>query len=450
MYIYHNTDIVRGIVVICHMNQKKDIIIIGGGIIGVSTAYYLALQGRSVTLIEKDNIGADSSHGNAGLIANGFAIPMAAPGVPAQGLKWLLDATSPFFIKPRLNPDLIRWLWKFRSACNEKQMLQSIGILLSLGQGSFDLFDELFAKEKVDFGYEKKGRLILFTSKDSFDKGAATADLLHKYGVEASLLDADGVRRIEPNVMPAVTQGIYCAAYAHISPDRFVHEMLRLAKDQGVEIITETSVSGFETSGPHILSVLTTEGRFIPNQVVLAAGAWSSVLTRNLKLRLPIQPAKGYSLTYKGPSTSPHLPLSLSERMIALTPMGDTLRFTSVLELVGFDPSINQQRLEAIRSSVNEYLPGMEELKQETIWSGYRPATPDDLPIIGRSEKFKNLILATGHGTLGMTYGLITGKLVSQIIAEEQPIIDLTPLRAERFYNANKTHINLPCHIYNN
>ncbi len=258
---------------------------------------------------------------------------------------------------------------------------------------------------------------------------------MREFGVEASLLDANGVRRLEPNVKPAVTHGIYCAAYAHVSPDRFVHEMVRLAKNLGVEIITGTSVSEFETSGQHIAAVITTKGRFIPNQIVLAAGAWSSILASSLKLKLPIQPARGYSLTYKQPSTSPHLPLSLSERMIAVTPIGETLRFTSVLELVGFDPSLNQQRLIAIRRSVNEYLPGMDELEQEHVWYGYRPATPDDLPIIGRSEKFKNLILATGHGTLGMTYGLITGKLVSQIIAEEQAIINLAPLKAERFYS---------------
>ncbi len=415
------------------MDQQKDIIVIGGGIIGVSVAYYLAMQGRSVTLIEKDNIGAGSSRGNAGLIANGFAIPMAAPGVPSQGLKWMLDAASPFYIKPRLDLDLIRWLWKFRGACNKKQMRQSISILLSLGQGSFDLFDELFAKEDVNFGYERKGRLILFTSEDCFEKGVTDATLLHEFGVDASLLDADGVRRIEPNVLPAVTHGIYCAAYAHVTPVRFVHEMARLAKNQGVELKTGTAVTGFETSGQQISSVITTEGAFTPNQVVLAAGAWSPVVVRSLKLRLPIQPAKGYSLTYKRPSTSPHLPLSLSERKIAVTPMRETLRFTSTLELAGFDPSINQRRLEAIRRSVNEYLPGMEELEQEVEWSGYRPATPDDLPIIGRSGKFKNLILATGHGTLGMTHGLITGKLISQIIAGEKPSIDMTPLRADRF-----------------
>ena len=415
------------------MTQQEDVIVIGGGIIGACTAYYLAREGRSVTIIEKENIGAGSSHGNAGLIANGFAIPMAAPGVPSQGLKYLFDTTSPFYIKPRFNLDLIRWLWNFRGACNEKQVRKSIPILLSLGQGSFDLFDDLFAKEDVDFGFEGKGRLILFTSEDSFKHGKEDVDLLREFGVKATLLDADGVRKIEPNVLPAVTHGIYCAAYAHLSPDLFVHEMMRLAKEQGAKLKTDTAVSGFETSGQQISSVITTAGTIKVKRVVLAAGAWSPTVSRDLKIMLPIQPAKGYSLTYKRPSTSPCLPLSLSERKVAVTPMGETLRFTSTLELTGFDSSINQRRLQTIRRSVNEYLPGMEELEEETPWFGYRPATPDDLPIIGRSEICNNLILATGHGTLGITHGLITGKLVAEIIGGKPLSIDITPFRAERF-----------------
>ncbi len=416
------------------MNRQKDILVIGGGVIGVAVAYYLAVQGRSVTLIEKGDICAGSSYGNAGLIANGFAIPMAAPGVPLQGLKWLLDAKSPFTIKPRLDSDLLRWLWQFRGACNEKQMRQSIAVLLTLGQASFDLFDELSANEVLEFGYERKGRLILFTDEAAFEKTIPTTVLLREYGVDSTLLDAAGVRQIEPNVQPAVTHGIYAADYGHIIPDRFVHELVRVAKEKGVAFKTDTAVQGFETSGRQISSVITSQGTFTPNQVVLAAGAWSPLIARHLKLNIPIQPAKGYSVTYKRPSTSPHLPLSLSERKIAVTPMGDRLRFTSTLELAGYDPSINQQRLAAIRHAVPEYLPGMEDLEQTAVWSGYRPATPDDLPIIGRSAAFENLILATGHGTLGMTHGLITGKLVSQIIGAERPSIDLTPLRAERFY----------------
>ncbi|MFQ5420936.1 MAG: FAD-dependent oxidoreductase, partial [Anaerolineae bacterium] len=265
------------------MRTQKDIIVIGGGIIGVCAATYLAGQGRQVTLIEKDEIGAGSSFGNAGLIANGFAIPLPAPGVPAQGLKWLFDSSSPFTIKPRLNFDLISWLWRFYRACNEAQMRRAIPVLLALGQGTLDLFDELLASETVDFGYERKGRLFLFTSEEHFEKWMADVALIREYGVEVSLLDADGVRRIEPNVLPAVTRGIYCDSYAHVNPGRFVQEMARLAQSRGVEIKTGTAVTGLETTGREVASVITSDGEFTPNQVVLAAGAWSPLLARSLK-----------------------------------------------------------------------------------------------------------------------------------------------------------------------
>ncbi|MCP4416981.1 MAG: FAD-dependent oxidoreductase [Chloroflexi bacterium] len=423
------------------MNQQKDILVIGGGVIGVATAYYLAEQGRSVTLIEKDEICAGSSHGNAGLIAKGVAIPMAAPGVLWQGMKWLLDAESPFSIKPRLDFDLVRWLWQFRGACNEKKMRQSIAILLSLGQGSFDLFDELLAKEALEFGYERKGRLLLFRSEAAFEKAIPDTVLLREFGVDSTLLDAAGVREMEPTIQTAVTHGIYVADYGHLMPDRFVHELARVAKDRGVTFKTNTAVLGFETSGHQISSVVTSQGSFTPDHVVLATGAWSPIIARHLKLKLPIQPAKGYSVTYERPlrhssvqaSSSPQYPLSLHEPHIAVTPMGDKLRFTSTLELAGYNPSINQRRVAAIRRTAHEYLSGMEDLQETAVWSGFRPLTPDDLPIIGRTGTFTNLILATGHGTLGMTHGLITGKLVSQIIGGERPSIDLAPLSIERF-----------------
>ncbi|MBT3313119.1 MAG: FAD-dependent oxidoreductase [Anaerolineae bacterium] len=417
------------------MKKEKDIIVIGGGIIGLSVAYYLSRQGRSVTLIEKkDEVGVGSSYGNAGWIANGFSIPMAAPGIPLQGMKWLFDPTSPFYIKPRLDFDLFRWLWKFIGACNEKDLRASYAILLSLGQGSFDLFDEIFSQEDVDFGYESKGRLSLFTSKKSFEKSMADVAFVREYGVDVSLLDVDGVREIEPNISASVKHGFYSKDYAHLDPGRFTQEMARLAESRGVEIMKGVSVRGFEITAGQISSVETTQGTFIPDQVVLAAGAWSALLARKLKIKLPIQPAKGYSLTYKcPPELLPQLPISLVERKAAATPMGERVRFASTLELAGFDSTINQPRVDAIRRSAKEYLSGTEALAEEEVWSGFRAATPDDLPIIGRSDKYENLIFATGHGTLGMTYSLITGKLVSQIIAGEEASIDLKPLRAERF-----------------
>jgi D-amino-acid dehydrogenase len=190
-----------------------------------------------------------------------------------------------------------------------------------------------------------------------------------------------------------------------------------------------TEVLTFETGAKKIKTVCTTKGDFSPRQVVLAAGAWSPLVSRELGLTLPVQPAKGYSLSVKPPSTCPSLPLSLSEHKVALTPMGDILRFSSTLELAGYDFSINQRRLAATRAAVKHYLPNMDALEVLEIWRGFRPATPDSLPIIGPSTHFKNLILATGHGMLGITHGPVTGKLVAQLIAHETPLINLDRLR---------------------
>ncbi len=415
------------------MSNQEEILIIGGGVIGVCTAYYLAKQDRSVTLVEKGDICAGSSYGNVGWIATGHASPMAAPGVLTQGLKWLLDAGSPFYIRPRLDVDLLRWLWLFQAACNQKEMQRITSILAALNQASSMLFAELAMVEDLDFGYESKGMLHLFNSQQSFKKALQEAALLEEFGITSTKLDRDGVREIEPNVLPAVTNGIYVADHAHIKPDRFVREMARLAKNLGVSLRTNTEVLGLETTGRRISAVNTTRGTFKPEQVVLAAGAWSAVLARELGLRLPVQPAKGYSITVKSPPTCPNLPLALTERKVAVTPMGGLVRFSSTLELAGFDASINRRRLAATRQGIGEYLPGMTDLEVVEIWRGFRPATPDSLPLIGRSNAVENLILATGHGMLGMTHGPITGQLVSQIIANEPPAVDLRPLQAERF-----------------
>jgi D-amino-acid dehydrogenase len=415
------------------MTQHQDILIIGGGVIGVCTAYELARQGRSITVVDKADICAGSSYGNVGWIANGHAIPIAAPGVLTQGLKWLLDSGSPFYIKPRLDADLLRWLWQFRGACSKERMIRGIPVLLALSRGSSELFEQLAADAEQDFGFERKGLLHLFTEPHSFEKAVKEADLLREFGVETIPLDADGLRQIEPNVLPAVTHGLYYPDYAHMIPDKFVQAVAHLAERRSVCFRPNTEVLGFETSGGQITAVDTTRGAFKAGQLVLAAGAWSPGLMRGLGLRLPVQPAKGYSLTFKRPPDGPRLPLSLDAHKVAVTPMGDMLRFSSTLELAGLDPTINRRRLAATRQAALEYLPNADQLELLEIWRGFRPASSDGLPIIGRSGSIRNLILATGHGMLGMTHGPITGKLVAQIIAGEPPEFDISALAPTRF-----------------
>ncbi|MDX1520391.1 MAG: FAD-dependent oxidoreductase [Anaerolineae bacterium] len=414
--------------------ESTQTLIVGGGVIGVCIAYYLTKRGRAVTLVEKADICAGSSHGNAGMIAVAHSIPIAAPGVLTQGLRWLLDAGSPFYIKPRPELDLLRWLWHFQAACTKARMLRGISVLLDLSVQSLALFESLAATEDLAFDFERKGLLHLYLTEKIFAKGVKDAETLQEFGVEATILDQAGVRQMEPNVNDSVIAGIFYPEPAHLRPDRFVHQLTAVAERAGAQICAHTEVLSFEKSGSRITGVTTTRGRIRAEEVVLAAGAWSSILARQVGLRLALQPAKGYSITTKRPGTCPGLPLALDERKIAVTPMGaDLFRFSSTLELAGFDSSINQRRLTATRQGISEYLPGMTDLEIIEIWRGYRPASPDGLPFIGRSERISNLIFATGHGMLGLTQGPITGQLVAQIIGGEPPSIDLTPLRPERF-----------------
>ncbi len=415
------------------MTTKVDHLIIGGGVIGVCVAYFLAEAGRSVTLLEKGDIAGGSSYGNAGLIASGHAIPMPAPGVLTQGLRWLLDSASPFYIKPRPDPDLVRWLWRFRGACTQEHVLRTIPIVLALGSASLALYEAIHARHPLDDAYQRKGRLFLYRAQSGLDHARKDLDLLRRFGVEGEALDAAAVQNRFPPATESIIGGVYYRNYAHFSPAHFVRGLAGVVEGQGGIIRTQTEVLGFETSGKHITKVRTTRGDFDPGEVVLAAGTWSAPLGKMLRLHLPIQPGKGYSITAKRPPGYPELPVQLSDAKVALTPMGDALRFSSTLEMAGFDMRINQRRVDASRQAMRDYVQGAEGLEELEVWRGFRPMSPDDLPFIGRSRSYDNLILATGHSSTGMTHGPITGKLVAQIIAGEEPDLDLTPFSPARF-----------------
>jgi D-amino-acid dehydrogenase len=415
------------------MNQRKEILIIGGGVIGVCIAYYLTAEKYDVTLVEKNQICSGSSHGNAGLISCANPIPMAEPGVIKKGLRWMLDAEGPFYIKPRLDPALLRWVLGFRAACREKPMRRAIDVTLAMRRISKQLTAELSAEDKLSFGWQHKGRMLVYQKNDSLKDGIETLNFLNQYGVSGKILDSEGVRELDPNIQPSVVGGIYYPDYEHVLPERYVNGMARIAEDRGAVLKTDTEVIGFETTAKRISKVVTTRGDYSPDQIVLAAGSWSPVIAKDLGLRVPIQPAKGYSITVKRTPGCSEIPLSLADHKVAVTPMGEQLRFSSNLELVGYDASINRRRIAAARRAVNLYLAGIDELELIQIWSGFRPNTPDTLPIIERNDAYANLILATGHDMLGMTHSLITGKLVSEIVGGKKPSIDLEPFRLGRF-----------------
>jgi D-amino-acid dehydrogenase len=417
------------------MKKKSDILVIGGGAIGICCAHYLTQSGRQVILIEKGDIGCGASLGNAGLVIPGQSIPLAAPGVITKGLKWMRDPESPIYIKPRLELDFLKWLWKFSRHCTAGHVRRAVPILRDLQSASMELLKELATIEKIDIGLRQEGIVDAYRDRQEFEKGVQTAGLLRQFGLENRILGRDEIHSLLPVIRTNIVGGVFYSQNAHLVPERFVLGLARHAEQNGAVIHAKTEVIGMKKSGRRITSVLTTRGDITANEIVLAGGSWSPIIVRHLELRLFVEPAKGYSISYKRPINFPEIPLLLVEAKVAVTPMDEVLRLAGTLELAGWDLTINLRRVNAILKSVPLYLPDFDprSLDLIEIWRGLRPCTPDGLPHIGRPNNLDNLIVATGHAMKGISLAPVTGKLVAQLAAGERPDIDLSALNIERF-----------------
>jgi D-amino-acid dehydrogenase len=416
------------------MDASYEVAVIGGGVIGVCSAYYLMQKGLKAVLIEKGEVASGCSYGNGGLIVPSHAVPLASPGALGDGLRWLLDAESPFYIKPRLDLDLFHWLVRFALASRHEQMMRVLPEMRDLLLASRALYDEISQMTTFDFGFKGLGSLQVFRTEAGLRGGMEEAQLLETLEIPIKVMSAAEVCNLEPSLLPGVVGGIYYLRDAHIDPFRFVMGLAEKVKELGAEILTRTEVLGFETAGGNVATIKTTRGDLHPQKIVLAAGSWSPEIARTLKLNIPIQAAKGYSVTFEKPAVSPKIPLLFGEAHVVVNPLNDALRVAGTLELAGMDLSINMQRVTAIRKGAEQYLPGLDQARVLEIWRGLRPCTPDGLPIISRPDSFKNLFIAAGHAMLGMSLGPITGKLVSQLVNEEKTDFNLAPFGLNRFY----------------
>lgn len=417
--------------------MKREIIhIVGGGIIGLCTAWYLTKAGCEVTVIDKNDISDGTSFGNAGMIVPSHFVPMATPGVIAQGMKWMLNSKSPFYIKPRLNVDLIQWLWHFSRSANAGQVAQSIPILYELNEKSKWLYKAMAEEDGFDFGFEEKGLLMLYKTKKQADEEEELAEKAHQLGVRAEILDKNGLQNLEPQMDFDVLGGIYFPGDAHLYPNRLMTQLAARLKQSGVTFMSNTSIVDFKTNGSRIETLLTNTNENISvENVLLSSGSWTGVLLKKAGVKIHLQDGKGYSITLKSPNLRPRIPTILSEAKVAVTPMGDDLRIGGTLELSGLSPKINQKRVEGIIESMPKYYKNIDvpfDNKTE-IWKGYRPCTPDGMPYIGQSENFSNLFVGTGHGMMGLSLGAVTGKLLSEIITDKQPMMAIKSFRINRF-----------------
>lgn len=414
--------------------NSAEVLVIGGGSIGLHAAYYLLKSGRKVTLLEFKQAARGSSSGNAGHIVPSHIVPLAAPGIIPTAIKWMLDPkNSPFGMKFSLDPAYLRWLLRFALSCTEANVQTAIPVLTSLGLLSAENFTRLIAEEKFDCHYRDSGLLFLYKTESAFADGRHEAELLHQRGLPAEVLDSAAVHTREPAALPEVIGGVHFTGDSSLHPARYLELLLKRVKQMGALVYENSPVTGFETRDGKISKVFTPAVSFEPQQVVLAAGAWSPGVVIGLGLDIPVQPGRGYSLTMKAIQVMPKQALLLGERRVAVTPLGDQLRFTGRLELSNHDTTPNPKHIAGIERAVREYIRLDDELDILETWAGLRPTTPDGLPMIGISPKFDNLILATGHAMLGLSLGTGTGQLVAEIANGVRPAFDIHPLRPARF-----------------
>ena len=416
------------------MTTKSDVLIIGGGPVGLSCAYYLLKSGRKVTLLDANEIGKGSGSGNAGHIVPSHIIPLAAPGVVTSALKWMLDpAHSPFGMKVSIDPNYISWLLKFVLACNEANVQRSIKPLNDLGQLSAMNFAKIIAEEKFNCSYQEKGLLFLYKTEKAFHGGQHEGEFMQKHGIPVNVYDKSKVHEIEPAALDDVIGGVHFTGDAHLNPAVFLRLLSDCVRVMGAEMFENTPVTGFETAKGKITKVKTNAEDFEAEHVVLAAGALTHSVARDLKLNIPIQPARGYSMTMSATKQMPSHALILGERRIAVSPTGDILRITGRLEVGNYSMKPNPVWIQRIENFAREYIELDGKLDIKETWAGLRPTTPDGVPIIGRSPNHSNLILATGHAMLGLSLGPGTGQVVAELVNGQEPAFSLSPMRLERF-----------------
>lgn len=413
----------------------KNVAIIGGGIIGLSTAYYLRQAGHTVTIFDQGDLLDNCSSGNAGMIVPSHIIPLAAPGMISKGIRWMFNAQSPFYVKPRLNGKLLKWGWQFYKHATNDHVERAIPALKDISLLSKTLYQQMAKDNPFDFDYQERGLIMLYQTKEAEHEEAETARIANKNGIEAHILSPADIQKLEPDVKVTVRGGVYFPGDAHLIPQLLVKNLIAYLKKNNVTFHTNTPVINFSLNGTAIKSLHTSEQDIPYDEYIVATGAWSGIFSSALGLDLPLQGGKGYSFTLNDVSRNIRIPSILLEGRVAVTPMGKSLRFGGTMEINGVDRSINMNRVKGIVNTIPAYYPEMNVAmpQQEAIWRGLRPCSPDGLPYIGRSTHFRNLIIATGHSMMGLSLAPATGKLVTSLVNNEATDISLAPFNPERY-----------------
>jgi D-amino-acid dehydrogenase len=410
-------------------------IVIGGGIIGLSSAYYLNESGWDVTVLDKGNFLDNCSYGNAGYISPSHFTPLATPGIVKQALKWLFDSTSPFYVQPRLSWPLMQWGWQFMRIATDKHVADSALPLRDLGLLSMHSYECWKKQPQFDFFFEHKGIVELFQTDEKAKHAAHTVHVAEQLGLEAKLLSREEAEQLEPQTKMDVIGGLHFKCDAHCYPNDLMKNLIAHLQEKKVSLLEKQEVKRIEKKNGKIEKVLTGSKEFSADLFVIATGAWSREVASMMGNRLPLMPGRGYSMTLTDDRLKLNFPSILMEGRVALTPMNGKLRIGGTMEITPTDTPPRMNRVKGIVMAVKKFFPGFDipPLAPENIWYGYRPCSADGLPYIGRPKGVDNAIIATGHAMVGLTFGPGTGKLVAELAEGNKTSMNIAPFSPDRF-----------------
>lgn len=401
----------------------KEVVVIGGGAVGLWSAWHLHQAGVRVTVLDKSGMLDGCSYGNAGMIVPSHFIPMASPGIIAQGIRWMFKKKSPFYIRPRASSELMQWLWLFYRSASRKHVADSVALLRDLHTESREWYRDLNSMPGFGFGFTQKGILMLFQTPGAEGDELATAEMAHQLGIEANHLSSAQLADIEPALQLSVRGAVHYPGDAHLSPELMMKQLKDKLAAEGVEFVTHAEALTLIDDPKNGVHIGMKDGKTIfAKQVVLSAGSWSSKVMRHSGFSLPIQDGKGYSMTLSNPAISPTIPSILHEARVAITPMGTDLRISGTLEISGMDETISSHKVRSILDALPGYYPQLQIENPGPVWFGYRPCTPDGLPYIGKWSASSGIIVATGHAMMGLSLAPVTGRIVKDIITGNAPV----------------------------
>lgn len=410
------------------------VVIVGGGVVGAACAYYLARDGRQVTIVDRQEFGRGCSHGNCGFVSPSHVLPLTSPGAIGTALRSLFKPTAPFRIKPRVDPTLWWWLLQFARRCNNSQMLRGAGPIHALLQSSRRLYDQLFSSEPFQCDWETRGLLFVFQTAAGLHHHADTATLLREqFGLTIERYDGASLNELEPTLVPGLAGGFLYPDDAHLRPDKLMSSWRSILLEKGVTLRENCIVEHLVRDQDRTVAVKTSQGEIPADAFVVATGAWTPQLNRELGCRIPIQPGKGYSITMSRPATCPTYPLMFEEHRVAVTPFQAGYRLGSTMEFAGYDSTLDRRRLDYLREGASHYLQAPPTQAVEEEWCGWRPMTYDSLPIIDRSPLSRNVWVAAGHNMLGVSMSPATGQMIADMVAGRPTSLPAEPYSLRRF-----------------